>query len=126
MKKKMNTPPGLPFTEEEGEPAKTPAAIPLAERMRPRRLEDFAGQEHLLGERKPLRQLISAGSIPSMILWGPPGTGKTTLAHLIAEHLQLSSFSFSAVLTGIKEVKEFMSDAAYISRTPASAPCFHR
>ncbi len=79
---------------------------PLADRMRPRSLEEFTGQEHLLGEGMPLRRLIEAGTIPSMILWGPPGTGKTSLGRLMADYVGAPFRSFSAVLSGVKEVRE--------------------
>jgi len=88
------------------------AAAPLAERMRPRTLEDYAGQEHLLGAGKPLRVQIERDDPQSMIFWGPPGVGKTTLAKIIAETTQASFIEFSAVLSGIKEIKLVMADAA--------------
>lgn len=84
---------------------------PLAERMRPERLEDFVGQEHLLGPGKPLRVQIESDRLTSMILWGPPGTGKTTLARLIARTTRCAFLPFSAVLSGIKEIKEVMAAA---------------
>src|SRR5579872_6621870 len=84
---------------------------PLAERMRPERLEDYIGQEHILGEGKPLRRQIERDELTSVVLWGPPGTGKTTLAHLIARHTHTEFISFSAVLSGIKEIKAVMADA---------------
>jgi putative ATPase len=86
---------------------------PLAERMRSRDLDEFFGQDHIVGEGKPLRRMIASGKIPSLILWGPPGSGKTTLAHIIARILNTQFIYFSAVLTGIKEVRDVMSDAAY-------------
>jgi len=82
---------------------------PLAERMRPRTLDEFIGQEKLLGPGKPLRQQIEADEITSMLLWGPPGCGKTTLARLIARLTRSEFVAFSAVLTGIKEIKEVMA-----------------
>jgi putative ATPase len=86
--------------------------VPLADRMRPNTLEEFVGQEHLIGEGKILRRAIEKDEIQSIILWGPPGTGKTTLAHIIA-HLTKSTFvSFSAVVSGIKEVREVIKKAA--------------
>ncbi len=86
-------------------------AAPLAERMRPRTLEEFVGQEHLLGPGKPLRVAIEKDDATSMIFWGPPGTGKTTLAKIVAERTQASFIEFSAVMSGIKEIKAVMVDA---------------
>jgi len=84
---------------------------PLAARMRPRTLEEFVGQEHLVGEGKILRQMIERDQIPSMILWGPPGVGKTTLANVVANLTQAEFVNFSAVTSGIKEIKEIMARA---------------
>lgn len=84
---------------------------PLASRLRPATLEDFAGQEHLLGEGKMLRQLIERDQISSMIFWGPPGVGKTTLASIIANRTKADFINFSAVTSGIKEIKEVMNQA---------------
>ena len=84
---------------------------PLAERMRPERLEDFAGQEHILAPGKPLRAQIDRDALSSLILWGPPGVGKTTLARLIARLTRADFVPFSAVLSGIKEIKEVMAAA---------------
>jgi putative ATPase len=84
---------------------------PLADRMRPQSLDEFFGQEHLLGKGKLLRNLIENDSITSMILWGPPGVGKTTLAMIIAQHTKAHFITFSAVLSGIKEIKEVMEKA---------------
>ncbi|HXG33996.1 MAG TPA: replication-associated recombination protein A [Bryobacteraceae bacterium] len=84
---------------------------PLADRMRPRSLDEFVGQEHLLAPGKPLRVLIERGEPHSMILWGPPGTGKTTLARLIAASARCDFIPFSAVLSGIKEIKAVMAEA---------------
>lgn len=95
-----------------------PAARPLADRMRPTRLADFVGQEHLLGEGRPLRQLAERGSIHSMILWGPPGTGKTTLARVLAAAADAAWRSLSAVLAGVKDVRAAIAEAeAHPSRT---------
>ncbi len=84
---------------------------PLAERMRPRRLEDFAGQEHVLGPGSALRRAIEADQVPSLVLWGPPGTGKTTLARIVAEHTGAVFVPFSAVLGGVKEIREIVQAA---------------
>lgn len=88
-----------------------PADTPLATRMRPRNLDEFAGQGHLLGEGKVLRQLIDRDRVPSMIFWGPPGVGKTTLARIIARRTQSNFINFSAVTSGIREIKEVMNEA---------------
>jgi len=84
---------------------------PLADRMRPRTLEEFVGQEHLIGPGKPLRAQIERDDIGSLIFWGPPGTGKTTLAQIIARMTKAEFIEFSAVLAGIKEIKQVMADA---------------
>jgi putative ATPase len=88
---------------------------PLAERMRPRTLDEFIGQEKLLGPGKPLRQQIENDEISSMLLWGPPGCGKTTLARLIARLTRSEFVAFSAVLAGIKEIKEVMAASEHKS-----------
>jgi putative ATPase len=84
---------------------------PLADRMRPRSLDEFVGQEHLVAPGKPLRTQIERDDTGSLIFWGPPGTGKTTLAQIIAHMTKATFIEFSAVLTGIKEIKQVMSDA---------------
>src|SRR5882762_10776356 len=84
---------------------------PLADRMRPRTLDEFAGQEQLIAPGKPLRAQIERDDIGSLIFWGPPGTGKTTLAKIIAGMTKAEFIEFSAVLTGIKEIKQVMADA---------------
>jgi len=89
---------------------------PLAERMRPERLEDYIGQEHILGAGKPLRRQIERDELTSIILWGPPGVGKTTLAKLIARVTKCEFIPFSAVLSGIKEIKAVMADAEKLRR----------
>ena len=92
------------------------AKRPLAERMRPQRLEDYAGQSHILGPGKPLRRQIERDELQSLILWGPPGVGKTTLAQLIARMTKCEFVPFSAVLSGIKEIKAVMADAERLRR----------
>ncbi len=84
---------------------------PLADRMRPRRLEDFVGQDHLLGAGKPLSRAIEGGVLHSMILWGPPGSGKTTLARMLAERAQAQFLSLSAVLSGVKDIRDAIERA---------------
>ncbi|MGC6376338.1 replication-associated recombination protein A [Bisgaard Taxon 45] len=84
---------------------------PLAARMRPTTLEQYCGQSHLIGEGKPLRRAIEAGHVHSMILWGPPGTGKTTLAEIIAQRIQADVERISAVTSGIKEIREAIERA---------------
>ena len=86
-------------------------AAPLADRMRPRALEEFIGQAHLLAEGKVLRVALEQGEVPSLILWGPPGTGKTSLAILIAGHVRAAFIPFSAVTSGIKEIREVIAEA---------------
>ena len=85
--------------------------LPLAARMRPRTLEEFVGQKQLLGEGKVLRRMIETDSVGSMIFWGPPGVGKTTLARIIANKTKASFIDFSAVTSGIKEIKQVMEQA---------------
>ena len=84
---------------------------PLAERMRPETLDEYAGQQHILAPGKPLRLQIERDQLSSMILWGPPGVGKTTLARLIAKLTRADFVPFSAVLSGVKEIKAVMADA---------------
>lgn len=90
---------------------------PLAERMRPRTLDEYVGQEHLLAEGKPLRVQIERDQLGSLIFWGPPGVGKTTLAKLIARRSNAEFVSFSGVLSSIKEVKQVMADAEKLRRS---------
>lgn len=98
------------FEKDEGGPFQKEA--PLADRLRPKTLKEFVGQDHLLGPGKVLRQAIESDRIPSMILWGPPGSGKTTLAMLIASVTRARFIAFSAVLSGVKEIKEVVREAA--------------
>ena len=86
-------------------------SIPLAERIRPTTLEDLIGQEHLTGKGSILRNAIENGRIPSMILWGPPGVGKTTIANIIAHNLQVPYFQLSAISSGVKDVREVIETA---------------
>ena len=106
-----STPPESP-----GSHASPGTQRPLAERMRPHSLEDFIGQDHILGPGKPLRRQIERDELTSIILWGPPGVGKTTLAHLIAHVTRCEFIPFSAVLSGIKEIKAVMADAERLRR----------
>src|SRR4051812_17943368 len=103
------------FPDEET-PSSSGASAPLAERMRPRTFDEFVGQEELLGPGRPLRAAIERDLLQSMILWGPPGTGKTTLARIIAETTKARFVSFSAVLAGIKEIREVMGEAERLRR----------
>lgn len=88
-----------------------PANAPLAERMRPRNVAEFIGQEHLLGEGRILRRMIETDNVSSLIFWGPPGCGKTTLAHVIARETKSHFIFFSAILSGIKEIREIFREA---------------
>ncbi len=97
--------------EPEPGPETSSAGQPLAERMRPRTLDEFIGQEKLLGPGKPLRTQIERDELASMLLWGPPGCGKTTLARIIAKMTRSDFLPFSAVLAGIKEIKQVMANA---------------
>ncbi len=106
-------------------------AAPLAERVRPNTLLEFVGQEHLLGEGKPLRVLIESDQLPSMIFWGPPGSGKTTLARIVANHTKAEFFQLNAVASGVKEVREVLDRAAtnlkhYAKRTILFIDEIHR
>jgi putative ATPase len=87
------------------------SSVPLAERVRPSTLDELVGQEHLTGNGSILRTAIEHGKIPSMILWGPPGTGKTTIAHIIAQTLNVPFFQLSAISSGVKEVREVIEEA---------------
>src|ERR1700728_3456978 len=102
---------GLFKTIEPEPEAESQAGRPLADRMRPRTLDEFIGQEELLGTGKPLRTQIERDDLSSMLLWGPPGCGKTTLARIIARRTRSEYVPFSAVLSGIKEIKEVMAKA---------------
>src|SRR5438093_1314891 len=103
----------------------TPAHAPLAERMRPRAIDDFVGQQHLLGPGHVLRDMIESGRVESLILWGAPGSGKTTLAYLLAAASGAPAVAFSAVLQGVKELRQIVDDAALtLARTGGSTVLF--
>jgi len=87
--------------------------IPLAQRMRPRKLDEIVGQEHIIGNDSPLRKMIATGSVPSLIFWGPPGCGKTTLAYCIANEIQSDFIRISAVESGVREIREIITRAEY-------------
>jgi putative ATPase len=99
--------------EKKRKPGQQAQGEPLAERMRPTTFEEYVGQQDIIGEGKPLRTILAGESIPSIILWGPPGTGKTTLARLIARATSLEFVSFSAVTSGVKDVKQVVEQARY-------------
>ena len=99
---------------------------PLAERMRPQTLDDLTGQEHLVGPDGILRSMIRSGMVPSMILWGPPGVGKTTLANIMAHQIKANFFTLSAISSGVKEVREVISRAKGLSRTILFIDEIHR
>src|SRR5438552_10368798 len=116
-----------PMPGDEGAPDRT---RPLADRMRPRTLDEFVGQEPLIAPGKPLRTQIERDDTGSLIFWGPPGTGKTTLAKIIAHMTKAEFIEFSAVLAGIKEIKQVMAEAdkarAYGTRTIVFIDEIHR
>ena len=123
----------LSFFDMAGEASPPPGAAayaPLADRMRPRDLEDYIGQEHLLGKGMILRQMLEKDIVPSMIFWGPPGVGKTTLGRIIAGRTRSGFVNFSAVTSGIKEIKEIMKQAeenrSYGTRTLCFVDEIHR
>jgi putative ATPase len=99
------------------DPPSLSTTTPLAERMRPRTFEEFVGQEGLLAPGKPLREAIERDLLQSIVLWGPPGSGKTTLARIIADRTKARFVSFSAVLSGIKEIREVMAEAERLRRS---------
>jgi putative ATPase len=105
------------FDDHQSRTTRHAAPAPLAERMRPRSFDEFVGQEELLAPGKPLREAIERDLLQSIILWGPPGTGKTTLARIIADTTKARFVSFSAVLSGIKEIREVMTEAERLRRT---------
>ena len=101
-------------------------SLPLAERLRPTTLEDLIGQEHLVGEGAILRRAITSNTLPSMIFWGPPGVGKTTLANIIANQVKAPFHTLSAVSAGVKEVREIINKAGRIQRTILFIDEIHR
>ena len=94
------------------------STIPLAERLRPTSLDDYIGQKHIIGENAVLRRAIESGRVPSIIFWGPPGVGKTTLAYIISKQVQRQFFQLSAVSSGVKEVREVIDRARMLPETP--------
>jgi putative ATPase len=107
----MNTPDLWNQTSEVSKISGVSLRAPLAERMRPRSVAEFSGQEHLVGEGRILRRMIETDSLSSLILWGPPGCGKTTLAHIIAAETKSHFIFFSAILSGVKEIRETFREA---------------
>src|SRR5690606_1535060 len=99
---------------------------PLAERMRPARLDDLIGQEHLTGETGVIRKAIQSGNIPSMILWGPPGVGKTTIANIIANEVKKPFYTLSAISSGVKDVREVIEKARVSARSILFIDEIHR
>ncbi|MBS1505095.1 MAG: replication-associated recombination protein A [Bacteroidetes bacterium] len=102
------------------------STLPLAERMRPASLDDLIGQEHLVGENGIIRRAIQSGNVPSMILWGPPGVGKTTIANIIAHEVKRPFHTLSAVSAGVKDVREIIEKAKYSSRAILFIDEIHR
>src|SRR5688572_9458321 len=112
MPKKHRRPPANAADREQSLFKPPASAQPLAARMRPRTLDEFMGQQHLLAPGKPLRQAIETGTVGSLVFWGPPGTGKTTLGRLIAEYTDREFVPFSAVTEGVGRVREVVAEAA--------------
>ena len=104
--------------------AAAPADAPLAERLRPRTLDEVIGQRHLLAPGKPLRAAFDAGRLHSMILWGPPGVGKTTLARLVAQAFDAEFIQISAVLGGVKDIREAVERAQAARRAGRASIVF--
>ena len=97
---------------------------PLAEQLRPQTLDQYLGQEHLVGQNGALRRSLDIGRLPSIVLWGPPGVGKTTLALLLAKELEAPLYQLSAVSAGVKDVREVLATAEKRAFLIASAPSF--
>ena len=89
---------------------------PLADKMRPRNFNEFAGQEHIVGHNKILRRLIESSNLSSVIFWGPPGTGKTTLANIVANMMDAEFIKLSGVMSGKKELKEVIDNARFSNK----------
>src|SRR6186713_3493988 len=104
----------------------TNSLAPLAARMRPVRLDDLVGQEHLVGPRGIIRQAIASGNVPSMILWGPPGVGKTTIANIIANEVKKPFYTLSAVSAGVKDIREVIDKAKSSPRSILFIDEIHR
>src|SRR6478736_6800714 len=102
------------------------ALPPLAERMRPSKLEDLVGQEHLVGEKGIVRRAISTGNVPSMVLWGPPGVGKTTIANIIANEVKRPFYTLSAVSAGVKDIRDIIDKAKHTARVILFIDEIHR
>ena len=92
--------------------------VPLAEQLRPSSLDGYIGQEHIVGKDAILRKAIESGNVPSMILWGPPGSGKTTLAYIISQQLHREFYTLSAVSSGVKDVREVIAKAKESGDSP--------
>ncbi len=90
---------------------------PLADRLRPQKIEEFAGQEHLIGKGRPIKRMLENRTVTSMILWGPPGVGKTTLAHLISKYIDAAFVHFSAVTSGVADVRKVIEEATKLRRS---------
>src|SRR5213596_736824 len=110
--------------EQPASSAGAPPPGPLADRMRPRSIDEIVGQEHLLGPGRVLRAALERGELHSMILWGPPGSGKTTLASLMAHVAGARFVAFSAVLSGVKEIRQVVAEAETHQRRGAKMILF--